>query len=106
VVVPLRKEEDSDLKALLPISGLSFVMSNGYDAQYVGVIQIDDRKWKAVKHEPPGSVKYLGQRWGAWEMLSNASEMAAINPILASALRCRYQSSAASISSQARGSRR
>ena len=48
------------LQALLPESGLSLVMSHGYDAQYVEVIQIDDRKREAMKHEPSSSVQILG----------------------------------------------
>ena len=36
------------LEAMLPVSGLSFVMSHGYDAQHAGVIQIDDGEGKSV----------------------------------------------------------
>jgi hypothetical protein len=63
--------EKVGLKALLPVSGLSFVMSHGYDAQRVGVIEVDDGKWKAVKHEPSGSVQVFGPALGS---LGNAVE--------------------------------
>ena len=42
----------------LPVSGLSLVMSHGYDAQYVGIIY--DGKWKTVKNEGWRSVQVLG----------------------------------------------
>jgi len=94
------------LEALLPVSGPSFVVSDGYDAQYVGVIQVDDRKGKAVKHEAAGSVQMPGPALGSLGNAVESSDRAVINPVLASALRCKYQSSAASISCHARGSRR
>jgi hypothetical protein len=34
-------------------------MGHGYDVHCVRVVKIDDRKWEAVKHEPPCSVKIL-----------------------------------------------
>jgi hypothetical protein len=48
------------LKPLLPVSGLSLVMGHGYDAQYVGIIQINDGKRKAVENEASRSVQMLG----------------------------------------------
>jgi len=47
------------LEARLPVSGLALAMGHGYDAQHVGVIEINDGKRKAAKHEPPGSVQVL-----------------------------------------------
>ena len=44
----------------LPVYGLSLVMSHGYDAQYVGIVQINDGKRKAVKNEASRSVQMLG----------------------------------------------
>jgi hypothetical protein len=35
-------------------------MSHGYDAQHVGVVQVDDRKREAVKHKPSSSVQIPG----------------------------------------------
>jgi hypothetical protein len=61
------------LEAMLPVSGLSFVMSDGYDAQYVGVIQVDDRKWKAVKHESSSSVQILGPAMGRLHKVADDS---------------------------------
>src|SRR5208282_6694533 len=49
---------------------------------------------------------HLGQRCGHWTIISRASFTAARNLILASGLRCKYQSAAASSSSQAPGSKR
>ena len=61
--------ERHDLETPLAESWLSFVMSYGYDVQDVVVIQIDDRKWKTVKHEPAGSVQILGPAlWRAQDL--------------------------------------
>ena len=55
-----KRRRGAGLKPQLPVSGLSLVVSHGYDAQHVGVIQVNDGKRKVVEHKPPCSVQMLG----------------------------------------------
>ena len=48
------------LEPRLPVSGLPLTVGHGYDAHCVGIIEVDDGKRKAVKHEPPGSMQVFG----------------------------------------------
>jgi hypothetical protein len=45
-------------------SGLPLAVGHCYDAHCVGIIEVNDGKRKAVKHEPPGTVQVFGPALG------------------------------------------
>ena len=53
----LSGESERRTKAAIPVSGFPFGVRHGYDAPCVWVIEANDGKRKAAKHEPLGSVR-------------------------------------------------
>ena len=55
---------DRLLETRFPVSGFPLAVGDGYDAHCIGIVEVDDGKRKAAKHETPGSVQVFGPALG------------------------------------------